>query len=894
VRQEIDRKKVVVAKNEHLVVTVHGIRTYGQWQSRLKDLLEQTEPGIIVRNAKYGYISILAFIFPPTRWLVTRRFRRQLLGVIKSNAWTRVDLVGHSFGTHMLAWALHGIAKEQTPRIHILILAGSVLKSNFRWDQFIGISVKRLINECGTRDGILLLNQIVVPFTGMAGRIGFNGMTGDNFQNRYYQFGHSGYFLKGDKLDDQFMSQAWIPLLTTDTVIQEVDQREYPQGVRGVLTGIQLWVLNNAEPFKVTIWVTPFALAFLYVLALYNNAEYQRRIALSRQLIARSFLTAPTRLDRALLLSLAAERVGDTAETRDTLLRLLQQVMPARISFLWGHQELVRNVGGRARVRSVALSPDGKTVASASDDNTVIEWDATSRRQIGDPLRGHEAPVKSVTFSPDGRMLASADVNKTIWLWDANSRKPIGDPLRGHEGPINSVAFSADGKMLASGSDDQTVILWDVADRKPIGEPLRAHGGPVRSVTFAPIKNVLASAGDDLTVMLWDANSREPIGDPLRGHEGPINSVAFSADGKMLASGSDDQTVILWDVADRKPVVRLQGHQGSVSSVFFGTGDNVLASAGTDGRILVWDVASRVRLESAEGAKLKDVSILGYQGPVTSVSTSRDGKTIAAGAGQTVILYDQANPLGIGALLQVHQGPANSVAFNADGKTFASAGDDGVMLWDLKSGKRIGDPRGGQGAVQGLAFSPDGKWLASMTTDKIILWETASPEPIGKILNEHQASTSRVGFGADSRTLVSITEKGIVLWDLITLKPAGEPRPFKLYREYRQFKPWVSALSAHTNNFAIAGEGPNILVFDMDGEQRADLVKEGQLAVTALALSADGKTLASGGWIQISRFGMWRAASQLGNLCRRIKTSYRRWPSAPTARCLRRPAQTTV
>jgi hypothetical protein len=125
-----------VAKNPHLVVTVHGIRTYGQWQSRLKSLLEQTEPGITVRNAKYGYFSILAFIFPFTRWLVTRRFRRELLNVIQSQSWSRIDLVGHSFGTHLLAWALHGVAREKRPRIHTIILAGSVLKSTFPWDLF--------------------------------------------------------------------------------------------------------------------------------------------------------------------------------------------------------------------------------------------------------------------------------------------------------------------------------------------------------------------------------------------------------------------------------------------------------------------------------------------------------------------------------------------------------------------------------------------------------------------------------------------------------------------------------------------------------------------------------------------------------------------------------------
>ena len=190
--------------DSHIVITVHGIRTYGQWQSRLGRLLEAAEPGITVVNEKYGYFSIFGFIFPPTRWLVTRRFRRRLLDAVTSKRWSRIDLVGHSFGTHLIAWGLSGIKPEDRPNINTVILAGSVLKSTFPWEHFLGKSISRLVNECGTLDRILLLNQLSVLFTGMAGRIGFHGMTGSRFQNRYYRFGHSDYFLKDGCLDDEY------------------------------------------------------------------------------------------------------------------------------------------------------------------------------------------------------------------------------------------------------------------------------------------------------------------------------------------------------------------------------------------------------------------------------------------------------------------------------------------------------------------------------------------------------------------------------------------------------------------------------------------------------------------------------------------------------------------
>ena len=113
-------------------------------------------------------------------------------------------------------------------------------------------------------------------------------------------------------------------------------------------------------------------------------------------------------------------------------------------------------------VESLAFSPDGKTLASGSLDNSIILWDMATRQPLGAPLMGHISGVWSVAFSPDGKTLASGSRDRNIILWDVPTRRPLGAPLTGHSDLVKAVAFSPDGKTLASGGNDHSVMLWDV------------------------------------------------------------------------------------------------------------------------------------------------------------------------------------------------------------------------------------------------------------------------------------------------------------------------------------------------------------------------------------------------------------------------------------------------
>ncbi len=254
---------------------------------------------------------------------------------------------------------------------------------------------------------------------------------------------------------------------------------------------------------------------------------------------------------------------------------------------LWNLQtgKLLRTLSGHSSyVLSVAISPDGQTLASASWDKTIKIWHLPTGKLLR-TLSGHSHEVWSVVFSPDGQTLASSSNDTTIKLWNLETGKLL-RTLSGHKSDVLSVVVSPDGQTLASASKDRTIKLWRLSSGKLL-RTLSAHSDLLRSVSFSPDGQTLASASWDKTIKVWHLPTGKLL-QTLSGHANYVNSVVFSPDGQTLASGSDDYTIKLWNLRSGKLLRTLPRHANYVNSAVFSPNGKALISGSQDEQIKIW------------------------------------------------------------------------------------------------------------------------------------------------------------------------------------------------------------------------------------------------------------------------------------------------------------------
>jgi len=407
---------------------------------------------------------------------------------------------------------------------------------------------------------------------------------------------------------------------------------------------------------------------------------------------------------------------------------------------------------GAGGVLSLAFSPDGESLATASPDSQVGIW-KTRTGERSATLTNFAGSVFALAFAPDGKRLATAswypyDRLGELQLWNVENWKEPLVKLRAP--PMTCLAFAPDGRTLVTGGVDQVVRSWDLITRSE-RVSFKGHTDVIAAVAFAPDDRTVASSSWDRTVKLWDAG--RPQGYDLLTNA-PGYSVAFSPDGTILSCGGN-RLVELWSTASATLITTLPlPGIGDISVAISPDGKTLAAGGSGGGDVYLFDLEKRELRQKLPGACDK----------IWSLAFSPDGRFLATGGSDNVVkLWDAAEGREL-VTLRGHSTTVPTLAFTPDSRKLVSGSWNELKFWDLENHQAtdtLNEPSGR------LAISPNGSLLASGDSTRGIKLRELKTKRLLRAITGHKDAIYSMVFSADSRTLATSSWDGTAkLWNV--------------------------------------------------------------------------------------------------------------------------------
>jgi WD40 repeat protein len=537
----------------------------------------------------------------------------------------------------------------------------------------------------------------------------------------------------------------------------------------------------------------------------------------------------------------ANDREEEQTKTRKPRLDLFGDPLPPGARARLGTLRLRQ--GGA--IQQFDFAPDGK-MAAASNDGRVCFWDVATGKEVHCLENAFSGFGAGVAFSPDGKILATGGGN-AVRRWDTTTWKEL--PLWPLKfGRLDKLFFSPDGRTLAClggvWQDNETAINTLVFLDTSTGRQLHHLEGRknyvVPSIAFAPDSKTWAYADrHDKSIAFFEVHSGKELR-RFEGHSKAAWTAAFSPDGKMLASTDIDGRLHFWDTATGKLLPQRGNFQVSGNLTFFPDGKRLLGWRGVP-----------IRYDIASG---KEIPTPGPRWTGESpVILSPDGTRLVWANEQHVLhLWDAATFKPIQSA-KGHERYVRVVAFSPDGKVVISAAGDPncVRRWDAATGQPLPPFQNVGDDVYGLAYSPDGHTLAAGTGGHggaIQLLEAATGKRLHSLVvpGDHLIVGS-LTFSADGRILMSNQGHNTRLWEMATRKVLHT-----IQGDVFPYGPRILALSPDGQILADGGgfDAPQTIHLRQAADEKDLRELQTQNSVSSLIFSPDGKTLASGGFLQ--------------------------------------------